>query len=209
MAMDHTSGIAEFAPGTTVTGERKLEFVLHNTDYQSENCSLALSYDTQKSITKEVLSMGPGDGITNLLVHLEKSKHLLIHPMLLPALLFCKLAEASVSHKNILKQEIKWLEHEIAAVHLREKSKWEDAPGEEIDQINLNRRLNMCLMRQAQRHGRRQFCQQFEEALELSFIEMETLAKEAKLCDLQRAHQELGRLKAFKTLILKVLKDMT
>lgn len=196
--MDHSSGIAEvFVSPKTSTGQGplgksiqatsellltkcRIEFVAQNTNYNYDSWSLALShsYDPGKKINMTTGFFCADDKLNpaSIIEHLKESKTLVIHPMLLPAIMFQKLLKSSVTHRDKLRKDIQRMEEKLRYVKGRKDHK-PDNPTAEIDAESeeklydpsylryLSKALNTCKKQQASRDGRQKFWRQFREVI--------------------------------------------
>ena len=146
-----------------------LDFVAQNTNYHYDSWSLALSYDPEKGVTTGFLSADDHIDVDAIIEQLKASGSLVLHPMLLPAIMFRTLAESNVAHLNELHTRIVDIEKELRHVKARKMGNGliedQEMRDEELDYRSLSRRLNTCKKDQASRDGRHVFWRQFQERL--------------------------------------------
>ena len=134
--------------------------------------SLGLHYDLD-IISKQLDAFRPKIDVEDILKHLIAAGEQLLHPMLLPAIMYKSLKVSSERHLNVLHRDIVDLERVLRHVKVRGQAATSDMPvedeemrDEQLDYQSLSRRLNNCKKDQASRDGRHQFRKQFQTHLE-------------------------------------------
>ncbi|KAI4217346.1 MAG: hypothetical protein LQ351_000655 [Letrouitia transgressa] len=134
--------------------------------------SLGLHYDLD-IISKQLDAFRPKIDIKAILKHLIASEEQVLHPMLLPTIMYQSLKVSSENHSNVLHRDIVNIERVLRHVKVRREVAPSDGPvedqeirDEELDYQSLSRQLNTCKKDQASRDGRHQFREQFQTHLE-------------------------------------------
>jgi len=185
--------------------------VAQNTDYHYDSWSLALSYDPGKCKTSGFFCADEADEVAHpgkhiapdvLINQLIASKALSIHPMLLPTIMFRKLMDSSVLHRDNLRKDLQSFEEKIGYVDGRTK-KEQDIYDAALDHKAISRGLNNCKKHQASRDGRHQFWRQFRSVLVKSFLQVKLIT--VRQSDIEEAHHELQHLTSFSIKIFESL----
>jgi hypothetical protein len=150
--------------------------------------------------TEEKLHIPPGE----IIKYLTESEKLSIHPMLLPAVMFRKLMDSSVKHRDNLRVNIQELEGKIGYVDGRRKKEQEIIDAQ-LDYRVLSRGLNSCKKHQASRDGRHQFWRQFHAVLVESIDQSQRVTIEERQPYIADAHHELKHLTSFNVKIFESL----
>jgi hypothetical protein len=184
--------------------------VAKNTNYHLDSWLLAMTYDAQQCITTGIFCVDdatmPGSTTSTpdlILKHLTNSKHLSLHPMLLPIILFSKLLESSKIHRNELRRGIQDLEAMLGEFTIRRRRELHhhDQDENSLDELGhrvLSHRLTICRRQQAARDGRNQFWKQFKGVFVDSLDGIPTITDPENLRHIHEAQQELLQVMNFK-----------
>lgn len=179
-------------------------------DYHKDSWSLALSYDPETCITTgffcaDKWAQKEHTQPREIIRYLIESKQHSIHPMLLPSIMFRKLLDSSVKHRDKLRIKIQSLEDQIGVTPGRKKKEQEKADAR-LDKKGLSRDLNSCKKDQASRDGRHQFWRQFKNVLMESMDEIQKSTTEPhRDLYIQKTHHELKHLTSFNVKIFSSL----
>ena len=120
--------------------------------------------------------------------------------MLLPAIMFRKLVESSVSHRDTLRKDIQRIEVLLGYVKDRKDSEQNSSNAEGVSKEKLydasyyrflSRQLNTCKKQQASRDGRHGFWRQFREVILDAIKELENGSSGEGKIILKRGNLEL------------------
>ena len=145
-----------------------IDFMVQNTNYQYDRWSLMLSYDPTTSVTTGLLSADETKVDIDYILRMFKSSNAgIIHPFLLPSIIYRKVMESSITHFDQLHEEISAIEAktEITKTRKPREGLVEDqhVRDEEDDTSDLSKRLNTVKKDQASRDGRHQFWKQCQQ----------------------------------------------